>query len=193
MKLDLNAVPVSTTIFGGKYLVSNDGTVTNTKTGRVLTPVNGILTVYDEDKQKVSLRLNRVIAEIFIPNPKNYPYVVHVNGVLDDFRVENLAWSRKYYKTTSCLVFFDSTGVPAMFDSYKDFAKAIGSASNRDIAKLIRGEIDSLGGYYSQEGIRKQIFEYFTDADWEEVQRLQDEDNEEVTKEDNNTGSTFHT
>lgn len=36
--------------------------------------------------------VHRVVAEAFIPNPRNFPLVRHLNDVRDDNRVANLAW-----------------------------------------------------------------------------------------------------
>ena len=38
-------------------------------------------------------RLNRIVAELFIPNPENKPCVDHINGDKHDNRVENLRWA----------------------------------------------------------------------------------------------------
>lgn len=37
-------------------------------------------------------RVNRIIAETFIPNPDNLPQVDHLNGIKDDNRPSNLEW-----------------------------------------------------------------------------------------------------
>jgi hypothetical protein len=45
-----------------------------------------------KDGKKHNLKMHRIVAEAFIPNPHNLPEVNHKNEQPDDNRVENLEW-----------------------------------------------------------------------------------------------------
>lgn len=47
------------------------------------------LTVNNKSKR---VMLHRIIAEAFIENPNNYPFINHINSNRKDNRIENLEW-----------------------------------------------------------------------------------------------------
>ena len=98
--------------YSSKYYVSNMGRILTTqyKGGYrvgIIQPAkdtNGYLrTVLDRKTVKV----HRVVAQTFVPNPQNKPTVNHINGDKADNRVTNLEWATKEEQTQHAL----STGL----------------------------------------------------------------------------------
>lgn len=82
--------------FGGTYSVSNYGDVKNNRTGKLMKPrknEKGYLRIglTTNGKQKC-MRVHRLVAQAFIPNPENKPEVNHIDFDKENNCVNNLEW-----------------------------------------------------------------------------------------------------
>lgn len=74
-----------------KYYVTDEGRLFNKITNEEFNPCvnNGYRIISVNGK---NVRLARLVATAFIPNPNNLPEVDHINRIKTDDRVDNLRW-----------------------------------------------------------------------------------------------------
>lgn len=87
--------------YEGFYEVSNLGRVKSlrSKTGKekILKPVfnyagYNCVNLYDSNRKMKTLRIHRLVATAFLPNPNNYPQVNHRDGNKNNNSVQNIEW-----------------------------------------------------------------------------------------------------
>ena len=135
--------------FEDMYEVSNTGKVRNRKNGYELAKFQnrfGYITVcLNRDGKAIQQKVHRLVAEAFIPNPKNKPQVNHKNGNKADNTVENLEWvdqsenmlhaSRNGLRNTHKVMIVETGQV---FPNITDCARAI-NGFDADIHRCIFG------------------------------------------------------
>lgn len=147
---------------GSNYLLTKEGNIISFHGGtpKLVSP-NTMKSGYARVSLYLSsgrkdVKVHRLVAEHFIPNPDNKPFINHRNGVKTDNSVNNLEWvtakentlhawkkglTRPAYKKVRCL----ETG--RVFNSMKDARDWASLKNTISISEACNGRKKTAGGY----------------------------------------------
>ena len=160
MLIPINLRPKFIKGFEGIYGVTRSGQVYSFKNGKflLLDEWNGYLKVdLYKDKERYRKRINRLVAETYIPVPSNLKHlpvekltVDHINNNKKDNTVQNLQWLTRgdnLRKSRNKPVAMDN--IPLIFSSQSEATQFIYGNNKRAsyINKHINNKIDTLNGY----------------------------------------------
>lgn len=109
--------------YEGLYIISEDSSVTNVKTGKIIKPwVNnkGYKCIdLSKDGKRTHHLLHRLMAESFVPNPNNDPIVLHLDNNKQNLDPSNLAWGT--YSENNAQAIRDGLNEVPRPDNKRDF------------------------------------------------------------------------
>lgn len=142
------------------YTVSELGIITNIKTGKVLTgsitPKGYVRVTLRVNNKPKTVKVHRLVAETFIPNPENKPTVNHIDEDKTNNVASNLEWAtmkeqnnhgtrtERMRKTQGHKILCIETGI--IYDTIKEASLEMG-LHDTNIGAVLNGQYKQIKGY----------------------------------------------
>lgn len=147
------------------YDINSNGEIRNKHTNHVLAQNANNTGFYKSTiligQDKHTLYVHKLLAEYFVPNPKNYTIAYHIDGDKSNNKVSNIGWTnrsesvarghatKKHTKKINQYADADKTQLIATYDSVIEASEKTG-VHKRTISSLLTGKI----------GSKKYFFDY---------------------------------
>jgi len=121
------------------YIITNKGRLINKETGFLKKPFQKLGYLRYEiyrDGRYTSTSQHRLIAENFIPNPKNKPDVNHIDGCRSNNKIENLEWVTKKENISHARNILKK---PGMYGEHNNFSRITEEQANSIIDSIEKG------------------------------------------------------
>ena len=147
------------------FLVDEDFNIYNKRTGRKLTPFkgrDGYMQVVrsKEDGSSYHLRVHKIFAELFIPNPNNYGYINHIDSDKTNNSLDNLEWcsnsqnvyhgwhsgNRTHKNNTAVEVYTLDGEFVNEYPSIRKLAEDL-HVDRHKVARILKGELNNTYNY----------------------------------------------
>lgn len=139
--------------------VTNDGRVYNAdrkkyvKVGRSHVGKLRVNVPADRDLGYIRRNLDILVAKAYVPNPKGYTKLVHIDGDMDNCRHTNLRWvprgsPYKHRGAIPCTVYDATTGETTTYPSISTAADAIGVTYPTILHRARRSDVFPISGIY---------------------------------------------
>lgn len=147
------------------FLVDEDFNIYNKRTGRKLTPFkgrDGYMQVVrsNVDGSHYHLRVHRIFAELFIPNPNNYGYINHIDSDKTNNSLDNLEWcsnsqnvyhgwhsgNRTHKNNTAVEVYTLDGEFVNEYPSIRKLAEDL-HVDRHKVARILKGELNNTYNY----------------------------------------------
>lgn len=146
--------------FPQKYEISNKGRLRNKTTNHIYKQTNKkgdyfTIILYD-DNHKKSVRIHRLVAKTFIPNPNNYPCVNHKDLNKQNNNVNNLEWCTQSYNVKHAIE--NGTNIMSGFNRYNKnkFKNKYGKLYQYDKNMRLLNVYENLNEAYEKTGVCKR-------------------------------------